>query len=85
MSGKRETKKMNTATKVLIALGIYLGIFIQEMIFLFWRQGATPETLIQCVLGGGVVEVFVLAFIKVAKVRNRNKSDSPPSENGREI
>ena len=59
---------MNTANKVLLALGVFVALFITTMVVVFCVYGSTPDTLIQYTLGAGGLEVLVLAMIKVSKV-----------------
>ena len=72
---KRKEKK--TTTVVLIILALFLLAFIVTMIVIFCVVGSVPDTLIQCVLGGSGVEVFILGAIKVSKVI---KSESNPAK-----
>ena len=59
---------MRTSDRVLLALGILFVVFIAGMGLTFWRFGAVPDSLVQCTLGAGGVEVLLLAAIKVSKV-----------------
>jgi hypothetical protein len=45
------------------------------MIITYWVMGSVPDTLIQCVLGGSGVEVFLLAAIKIAKIISGERED----------
>lgn len=76
MSGKHN-KPMNTSNKVLILLGVSIGIFILVMIVTYWVTGGVPDTLIDKVLDFGQWEAGFLAAIKVAKTI---KGDKPESE-----
>ena len=67
-SERPEKPKMNTSTKVLIALGVFLLVFIVAMIVTYWVTGGVPDTLISCVLDTGKAEAVVLAAIKISKV-----------------
>ena len=62
------SKKRKTANTVLLVLGIFIGLFIIAMMVTYWVMGSVPDTLIQYTLGGGGLEVLVLAAIKVSKV-----------------
>ncbi len=64
---------MNKSDIVLLALGLFLVVFIAVMAVTFWVKGSVPDTLIQCVLGGGIAEAVVLAGIKVSKVFKEGK------------
>ena len=59
---------MNTSKIVLITLGVFWALFIIAMCVIFLVKGDTPDTLIQCVLGGSGVEIFALAAIKISKI-----------------
>lgn len=66
---------MNKSDIVLLALGLFLLAFVAAMVVMFWVKGSVPDTLIQCVLGGGIVEAIVLAGIKVSKVFKGEKEE----------
>lgn len=57
-----------TSNTVLIVLGVFILAFIVAMTVIFCIYGAVPDTLVQCVLGAGGVEAFLLAAIKISKV-----------------
>lgn len=59
---------MKTSNRVLLALAVFLLVFITAMIVIFCVKGAVPDTLIQYTLGAGGAEALVLAAIKVSKV-----------------
>lgn len=63
--------KLNVKTSkiVLMVLGGLLVAFVLKMIDLYETTGATPDTLIQCVLGTGVLELAFTAWITVSKVK----------------
>ena len=61
-------KKRRTSHIVLLALGVFWALFIVAMCVIFCVKGSTPDTLIQCVLGGSGVEIFALAAIKISKI-----------------
>lgn len=65
---------MKTLDKVLSIVGGFIGAFIIAMVVIFCVRGETPDTLITCVLGGGVAEVILTAIITVTKIKN-NKGD----------
>lgn len=58
---------MNFIDKVLIALGIFLFLFIGFMCLTFWQFQAVPDTLIIGVLGAGGLETIATAFITIKK------------------
>lgn len=67
---------MKTSNIVLAALGLFLVAFIIAMIVIFCVKGMTPDTLIQCVMGGGGLEALVLAGIKISKVIAGKEEDT---------
>jgi|GEM_PF-2336073 len=58
---------MKTSNIVLIALGVFVLLFIVSMTVIFCVMGQVPDTLIQYTLGAGGVEALALAGIKVSK------------------
>lgn len=68
-------KTMKTLDRVLIILGIFLGLFIITMIVLFCVFQQIPDTLVQCVLGSSSIELFVMAWITVVKKKAGIKED----------
>ena len=72
---------MKTLDKVLLAVGIFIALFIIAMIVIFCIKGETPDTLIQCTLGAGGIEVILTAVITVFKIRNKQqKKDEEETE-----
>lgn len=69
-------KPMNTSNRVLILLGIGLGMFIAVMVVTFWVKGAVPDSLIDKVLDAGQWEAGFLALIKVAKTIKGESEDT---------
>lgn len=61
-------KKRKTSNLVLLALGIFIMVFIISMEVIFCVTGSVPDTLIQYTLGAGGLEVLVMAGIKISKV-----------------
>lgn len=61
---------MKTSDKVLAIMGICIFAFVVTMTVIFCVKGATPDVLIQYVLGAGGVEALLLAAIKISKVRH---------------
>ena len=68
-----QKKKISTSSVVLIVLGVFMVAFITAMTVIYCVKGSTPDTLIQCVMGGGGFEAFLLAGIRVSKVIAGNK------------
>ena len=65
---EKPRKKWNTSRKVLAVLGAFLLVFIVTMIVIFCVKGSVPDTLIQCVMGGGSIEAVAMAGIEISKV-----------------
>ena len=59
---------MKTSNIVLLALGIFLLVFITAMVVLFCVYQSVPDTLIQYTLGAGGVETVALAAIRIGKI-----------------
>ena len=72
MSGTRQ-KEGKTSNVILLAMGIFVLVFITAMTAIFCVKGAAPDTLIQYTLGAGGVEALLLAGIKISKVRAEDK------------
>ena len=68
---------MKTSNLVLLAMGLFVLLFVVAMIVTFWVKGSVPDTLIQYTLGAGGVEALLLAGIKISKVRAGEKEDPP--------
>ena len=66
MPTKRK-KRMKTANRVLLCMGLFIFAFIVTMIVTFWIKGAVPDTLITYTLGAGGIEALALAGIKISK------------------
>lgn len=64
---------MKTSNRVLLAMGLFAGVFIIAMTVIFCVKGSVPDTLIQYTLGAGGVEALLLAGIKISKVRAGDK------------
>lgn len=63
---------MNTTTKILLCIGIFIVLFIISMIVIFCVKGYLPDVLIQYTLGAGGVEALLCAVIKATKVLKGN-------------
>jgi len=68
-------KKWRTSNVVLLALGLFLLVFIGVMTAIFCARGAVPDTLIQYTLGAGGVESVALAAIKMSKLWRGEKEE----------
>lgn len=61
---------IKTSKIVLVILGGLLIAFVLKMINLYETTGGIPDTLVSCVLGGGLAELALTAWITVSKVKN---------------
>lgn len=61
--------KIKTSKIVLLGIGGLLIAFVLKMIELYETTGAIPDTLVSCVLGGGLAELALTAWITVSKVK----------------
>lgn len=68
-------KKLNTLDKVLIALAVFLGLFIISTIVIYTIKDWQYDTLITCVMGGGGAEVLATAVIQVAKYKHKGGTE----------
>jgi hypothetical protein len=63
------TLKVKTSKLILLVLGSLLIAFVIKMINLYETTGGIPDTLVSCVLGGGLAELALTAWITVSKVK----------------
>lgn len=63
------TLKIKTSKIVLMAIAGLLIAFVLKMIELYEETGGVPDTLVSCVLGGGLAELALTAWITVSKVK----------------
>ena len=76
---KTRKKTMKTRNKILIIVSIFLLVFIITMTIIFCVKGTVPDTLIEKVLGVGVVvDVMTAAITVVDMVLERKKSGGNP-------
>lgn len=61
--------KVKTSKVILLILGVLLVAFVLKMINLYETTGGVPDTLVSCVLGGGLAELALTAWITVSKVK----------------
>ena len=61
--------QIKTSKAVLLILGGLLIAFVVKMINLYETTGGVPDTLVSCVLGGGLAELALTAWITVSKVK----------------
>lgn len=76
----KQEHKAKTSNIVLAALGVFLLLFIVTMVIVFCVKGSVPDTLIQCVLGGGLGEAVAMAAIKISKVMKGESKDESELE-----
>lgn len=65
--------KIKTSKIILLVLGGLLIAFVLKMIELYETTGGIPDTLVQCVLGTGVLELAFTAWITVSKVKKNGE------------
>lgn len=63
------TLKVKTSKIILLVLGSLLIAFVLKMINLYETTGGVPDTLVTCVLGSGLAELALTAWITVSKVK----------------
>ena len=63
------TLKIKTSKIILLVLGGLLIAFVLKMIDLYETTGGIPDTLVTCVLGSGLAELALTAWITVSKVK----------------
>lgn len=63
------TLKVKTSKVILFAMFGLLIAFVVKMIDLYEKTGGVPDTLVSCVLGGGLAELALTAWITVSKVK----------------
>ena len=63
------TLKIKTSKIVLLIMAVLLIAFVLKMIQLYEVTGGVPDTLVSCVLGGGLAELALTAWITVSKVK----------------
>lgn len=63
------TLKVKTSKLILLVMAVLLVAFVVKMIALYEQTGGVPDTLVSCVLGGGLAELGLTAWIKVSKVK----------------
>ena len=65
--------RIKTSNIIILTVFLLLIAFVVKMILVFEQTGAIPDTLVSCVLGGGLLELALTAWIKVIKVKNGDK------------
>lgn len=64
-----------TLDKVLIALGVFVALFVIAMIVTFWKFGSVPDSLVVAVLGSGSSEAILCCIITCIKKKVGIKDD----------
>lgn len=67
--------KIKTSKIVLLVIGCLLIAFVVKMIDLYEKTGGVPDTLVSCVLGGGLAELALTAWITVSKVKKKGTEE----------
>lgn len=67
--------KIKTSKIILLVLGGLLIAFVLKMIQLYETTGGVPDTLVTCVLGSGLAELALTAWITVSKVKKGGTQD----------
>lgn len=83
--GKRSDKfAKNTANTILLAIAIFILLFVVTMIVTYWKYQSVPDALIQYTLGAGGIECLLLAGIKITKVIKEygNEEDDDTRDGG---
>lgn len=61
--------KIKTSKLILLVMAVLLVAFVVKMIDLYETTGGVPDTLVSGVLGGGLAELALTAWITVSKVK----------------
>lgn len=61
---------MKTLDKVLIIVGAFIAVFIIATVIIYTVKDWQYDTLIPCVVGGGVLEAINTMIITVNKIKN---------------
>ena len=66
----KKKPKMKTLDKVLIIIGVFVAVFIIATVVIYTYNGWPYDTLIPCVVGGGVLEAINTMIITVNKIKH---------------
>ena len=66
--------------KIIIVMGIFLGLFIITMIVTFWHFQSVPDTLIEAVLNTGKFEAALTALLTIVKYIVKKDGDLKDEE-----
>ncbi len=66
---------MRFSKKLLIAMFLFLLLFIIAILVIFYKTNSEPSTLISCVFGFCGIEGGALAWIKTIKEKRKDNED----------
>jgi hypothetical protein len=69
-------KEDNYLQKAVTGVLVFTGLFVAAMIALFCIFQHTPDTLIQCVLGGGAIELILTMALQREKMKREDKKNA---------
>lgn len=72
---RKSNKKGRFSKGILVAMLVFLLLFTVATMFIAYKTGQEPSTLVTCVFAFCGAEGGFLAFIKKAKETNKEKSD----------
>ena len=67
--------KIKTSKIVLMMIGVLLVAFVIKMIDVYETTGGVPDSLVAGVLGSGLAELALTAWITVSKVKKGGTQD----------
>jgi len=67
--------KVKTSKVILLVIAVLLVAFVLKMIKLYETTGGVPDSLVAGVLGGGLAELALTAWITVSKVKKGGTHD----------
>ena len=84
MKRSRKKKKLNTLDKILIVLSVAIFSFVVATMIIYTVKDWQFDTLIQCFLGAGAIESFIMGCIQIAKYFKRKGDDKNDTGNDNE-
>lgn len=69
----KEKKNIRTMDVVLVVVAVFLLIFVVAMMWMYYRTGGIPDTLVTCVFAVCGGECGVMGWIKTTKERYRDR------------
>lgn len=73
-------KDKKTLDVVLIIVGVFLAAFIIATVVIYTVNGWQYDTLIPCVVGGGLLETVNTMIITVNKIRHKTVDEAQDME-----